>query len=294
VSGKRVLSGTTIPPSQESGILLHSMARSPQTKFRLRHISAVWSILLLVVSAGNTVPTMLGQTESPIWSTVNNGDGKPIADVKAYGSMSKSCCPFKREQTTTDKEGQFRLEHPGTVIHFWKEGLQPQALVLKRATSEVRITMVPPANTLIVRACGNAGPGQKQIGGDKYGLRFEVPTHAVKVLGGKADVDYIRYVIKPKSSEAFLELWFGPYAINTDPDDEMFVNSAKFEQRNIVTPDGGVVGKDSWGELAGGAMWRQTAVVADGGSVYRSASPQAADLFNQLVDSICEVPYPSR
>ncbi len=283
-----------MPPSQESDILLHSMVLSPRTKFKLRHVPAVWSILLLVVTVGVVLPSMLGQTESPIRGTVVTGDGKPIADVKVYGSMSKSCCPFKREQTTTDKEGQFRLEHPGAVIHFWKESLQPQALVLKGGTSEIRIAMVAPADSLIVRACGKASPGQQQIGWGKYGLRFEVPTRAVKILGGKPDVDYVRYVIKPKSGEAFLELWFGPYAINTDPDDDMFINSAKFGQRNIVTADGEVVGKDSWGELAGGAMWRQTAVVAEGGSVYRSANPQAADLFNQFVDSICQVPYPSR
>jgi hypothetical protein len=288
------LSGTITPPSQESGILLRSMVLRPRTKFKLRHIPTVWSIVLLVVTVGVMLPSMLGQTESPIRGNVVMVDGKPIADVKVYGSMSKSCCPVKREQTTTDEEGQFRLEHPGAVIHFWKEDLQPQAFVLKGETSDVRITMVAPVDSLVVHACGKTGPKQKQIGGGKYGLQFEVPTHAVKILGGKPDVDYVRYVIKPKSGEAILELWFGPYAINTDPDDDMFINSAKFGQRNIVTPDGGVVGKDSWGELAGGAIWRQTAVVAEGGSVYRSASPQVADLFNQLVDSICEVPYSSR
>jgi hypothetical protein len=211
-----------------------------------------------------------------------------------YGSFSKTCCPFKREQTTTDKEGHFRLEHPGAVIHFRNENLQPQAFVIRPETSEVRITLEPSTGSLVVPVCGKPGPGQKQIGWGKYGLQFNVPERAVKILGGKPDMDYVRYVVKPKAGEAYLELWFGPYALDTTPDDEEFINSIEFAQRNVVAANGGVVGKDSWGNLRSGGSWRQTAVVGQGGSRYRSTSLQDTNLFDEVINSMCVVPYSSR
>jgi hypothetical protein len=239
-------------------------------------------------------PPILGQTESPISGTVTTKDGQPIAGVMVYGSMAKTCCPFKREQTTTNKEGQFRLEHPGAVIHFSKDNLQPQAFVVQPGTSGLRIALEPSTGSVVVPVCGKPGPGQKQIGWGKYGLQFNVPERAGKILGGKPDVDYVRYVIKPKTGEAYLELWFGPCAMDTDPGDDQFINSVDFAQRNVDAANGGVAGMDSWGHLRSGTSWRQTAVVGQGGSRYRNARPQDASLFDQVVNSICEVPYPSR
>jgi hypothetical protein len=263
---------------------------SPATSIPVR---VSYSTLRLVVMIGLILPSLLGQTESPVTGTAVTKDGQPISGVMVYGAMSKNCCPFKREKTTTDKEGHFRLEHPGAVIHFWKEDLQPRAVVVQPGTSEIRVAMDVSTGSLVIRVCGKPGPGQKQIGWGKYGLQFKVPTRAVRILGGKADVDYLRYVIKPKTGDAYLELWFGPYAMNSEPDDDLLVNSVKFAQRNVVASDGGVVGQDSWGELASGSIWRQTAVVAVGGSRYGNASAQDANLFDQVVTSICQVPYPS-
>jgi hypothetical protein len=252
-----------------------------------------YSTIRLVVMIGLILPSLLGQTESPVTGTAVTKDGQPISGVMVYGAMSKNCCPFKREQTTTDKEGHFRLDHPGAVIHFRKEDLQPRALVVQPGTSEIRVAMDVSTGSLVIPVCGKPGPGQKQIGSGKYGLQFRVPARTVRILGGKADVDYVRYTIKPKMGHAYLELWFGPYAMNSDPDDDLLVNSVKFEQRNVVASDGGVVGQDSWGELASGSIWRQTAVMAVGGSRYQNATPQDANFFDRVVASICQVPNPS-
>jgi uncharacterized GH25 family protein len=75
-------------------------------------------------------PSLLAQADYPLTGVVTTKEGKPIAGVTVYGSMSKDCCPFKRDQATTDQNGQFRIEHPGGVIHFSKEKLKPKALVI--------------------------------------------------------------------------------------------------------------------------------------------------------------------
>jgi hypothetical protein len=208
--------------------------------------------------------------------------------------MSKSCCPYKREQATTDQDGQFRIEHPGDVIHLSKDKLQPQAFVLGLERSAVHITLEPSTDSLVVPVCGRLGSGRQRIGWAKYGLQFDIAKHSVKILGGKPDADYVRYVIKPKTGKAYLELWFGPYAMSELPGDDQFINSDKYAQRNVIASDGGLLGMDSWGQQRGGGNWRQTAVVGQGGSRYQNATPEDSSLFDQIVNSLCEVPYPSR
>jgi len=255
-----------------------------------RYIFALDTILWLVVVLGFTLPSVLGQAESPLSGTVVTTGGQAVAGATVYGSLSKACCPFKREQTTTDKEGRFRLEHPGAVIHFSAQSFQPQTFVIKPGRLEVRATMPDSIDRLEMPWCKKPEPSFKQIGWGQYGLQFSVPTRATNILGGKPDVDYVRYLVKAKTSKATLELWFGPYAMNMDPDDELIIDSAAFAERNVLNAKREVIGKDSWGHLPDGTAWRQTAVIAEGGARYRNASPENVELFDQVINSICDIP----
>jgi hypothetical protein len=231
---------------------------------------------------------MLAQTSSPISGTVLAKDGQPIEGVRVVSARSRD--PVKLENTTTDKDGRFRLEHPGAVIHLEKENLEPLALVVAQGTSEVRATMEPPNGDLALPTCAAPGLGQKRIGGGNYGVQFEVPERQVKISGGEPHMEYVGYVVKPKGSSAHLGLWFGLHAFGLDPDDDLFINSSSFTQRN-VTNSTGVIGRDSSGHLRSGGSWRVTAVAA-GGAIYRDASPEDAALFDQVINSICQIPYP--
>jgi hypothetical protein len=247
--------------------------------------------LLLVALA--LVSSVLGQTEQPVKGIVLTKDAQPLVGVSVYGSVGKRCCPYQREKVTTDGKGEFFLEHPGAVVHFSMANMQPLAFVVRPGTSQVHIVMILAENDLTVPTCAQPGPNQKQIGWGKYGLHFTVPKDGIKVLGGKPDVDYVRYVIKPNKGESYLNLWFGPYSISTEPDDEQLVESADFTQRNLVSVRGEVLGMDSSGRLSSGLIWRHTGAFGSG-AVYRNASKEEALLFNQIINSICTVPYPGK
>jgi hypothetical protein len=136
-------------------------------------------------------------------------------------------------------------------------------------------------NSLVIPICEEPAPGHKRIGWGKYGIQFSVPARGVKILGGKPDVDYVRYAIKSKGSKAYLELWFGPYATDSDADDDRFINSVDFAERNVVFPDGSIVGKDSSGRLHSGGSWRHAAVMVQGAAIYRDATQEDAKVFDQ-------------
>ncbi len=256
---------------------------------KVREAQLRWSVYLLPPFAGFLlILSAIGQIDGGVDGLVTTKSGQPVAGVSVQGSESKTCCPFKGEHATTDENGRFHLEHPGAVVHFSDTGFEPQALVLPPGTSQVQVTLSAPGNDLTAPPCGARRPGTKQIG---WRVRFDVPRRAVRILGGKTDVDYVRYLIKPKTGDAFLELWFGPYAISTEPDDEDFVSSVEFSQRQIVAPGLGVVGTDSWGQHRDQGKWRQTAIAGGGGSRYRATRPEDVALFDQIANSICLIPY---
>lgn len=235
----------------------------------------------------------LGQTDSPVVGTVTAKDGKPISGVSVSGGLSGSCCPQKREQVTTDQNGQFRIEHPGAVLRFSTENFEPAAFVVSSEKSPIHITLKPSTDNLVVPVCGKVKAGQQRIGWGKYGLHFDVAQRSLKILGGKPDVDYVLYVIRPKTGEAALELWFGPMAFSMMPSDDELIRSETFEQRNIVKEDGRWTGVDSWGQQGDGTRWRHTAVVAEGAK-YKDVSPEQARLFDEIVNSLCEVSDPNQ
>jgi len=261
------------------------------TDFRFLVMRSVRVALLVI--AFSLVSSACGQSMPPMRGTVVTKDGQPIAGVSIFGSVWKRCCPYQQDTTTTDDKGKFHLEHPGTVLHFSKAGFQPLVVIVKPGTSQVRIVMTLPENSLTVATCGQSGANEKQLGWGKYGLHFTVPKEGVKVLGGNVDTDYVRYVVKLDKSDSYLSLWFGPYSIAAEPDDEQFVSSASFSQRNLISVKNEVIGKDSSGQLNSGLKWRHTGAFGSG-AVYQNATEGEAAVFDKIINSFCMVSYPNK
>jgi hypothetical protein len=80
--------------------------------------------------------------------------------------------------------------------------------------------------------------------------------------------------------------------MSSEPDEEQFVKSADFAQRNLASPDGGAVGIETRGHLRDGTSWRQIGMLGSGAR-YTDATPEDAKLFDQVIDSACFSPYSS-
>jgi hypothetical protein len=267
------------------------------SKAKLVPKTSVWSrrITFLVISFLIIVAyPVLPQRPSALSGTVVTKDDKPVAAVAVVGSIWKDCCPAQRDKVNSDGRGDFRIEHPGAVLHFIKDGFEPQAIVVKPGISHLRVILDPSSNDWMIPVCGKAEHGFRRIGWGKYGIKFPFPIHRMKVKGGKPDIDYVRYVLQPKKGISYMELWFGPYAISTDPDDGLFKASSAFSQRNIgnTSANDAFFGVDSWGHLKSGGNWRQAAIAGMGGAVYRDARPQDAAIFDGIINLMCYVPYP--
>ena len=200
----------------------------------------------------------------------------------------------QQEHTTTDKSGAFRIEHPGTVLHFLMDAaFQPQSLIVTPEMYTVNVVLEPASTSFPLAACAEPRRGFERIGWGKYGLQFDMPQHDVKLIRGKADVDYVVNTIKAKNGSDRLELWFGPYAMNSTPDEKQFAKSQMVTTRNVLIPsglvrgsEGGVIGMDTSGRLQEGGMWRQMAIVGEGAR-YQNVSPEHAALFDLIINSAC-------
>jgi hypothetical protein len=258
------------------------------TTSTLRFIRIVF-LIAPVMAASATVT--IGQTI--IRGNVLMSDGKPIAGVGIYGSNGRRCCSSPLDTTETNQNGEFHLDRPEVILHLRKEGFRPLTLLVERR-SQIQAVMSLADDNFVLTACRRPDHGEQLVGWGQFGLQFLVPPHGVKLRVGEPDIDNLEDVLRPRKGKSYLEFWFGSSTVSLDPEDERFLSSTDFAQRNIVAPDGVVLGHDSWGHLRNGNRWRETAVVGSGGAIYRDASPEDATLFDQLIASMCSVTPPSK
>jgi hypothetical protein len=170
-----------------------------------------------------------------------------------------------------------------TISYFFRSAEAPTT----QAKPEI------PADAMVVPICGKPGSHLRRIGWGKFGLQFDIPTRDVRVLGGKVNTDYVRYLIKPKTGQGWLELWFGPYAFSSHPQDELLAQSVNVQERDVVNTKGERMGVDNAGKLQTGEVWRHTFFMISGaeGARYR-AGQENVPLFNRIIESACYMPFP--
>lgn len=255
----------------------------------LQKLRAASSLLLAAALAASISLVAQAPPSKPIKGVVVDKDGHPIPGVSLHGSTWKNCCPDQQDKATTDEEGKFSLEHAGAVIHFWKSDLLPTVYIAKPDESRITVVMRPDVNPRVLSSCAPADAANRNVGWGPAGLHFYVPKKGFKIQGGKPDVDYVHFAVTPKKSSAILELWFGPYAFSSEPEDETLVNSAEFSMRDLDTVHG-KLGTDTRGRSVNGQYWRQTGVLGSG-AIYKNAGKESAALFDKIIDSACWTPY---
>lgn len=239
------------------------------------HVLRAVALLMISVS--------LRAQDLPLNGIVISNNDKPLAGVSVYASPI-----YRRESTATDERGHFVLQHPGKVVHFWGEGLQPRVLIVKPGDSNITVTVSPTSDVRKLPACGNSSTGDSII--REGNLEFRLPSKGVRLQRGKWDVDYVRHVVRPQSGKAYMALWFGPMAFSLDPSDEIVLKSSTVEQREIVEQSGHSIGMESWGRMPDGSNWRHLGIVGSGGVDYKDANPEDAALFDHIIDSVCQIP----
>ena len=88
-----------------------------------------------------------------------------------------------------------------------------------------------------------------------------------------------------------MELWFSPYAFNSDLGDDRYLDSISYSERGVSVESGNGWGSDIFGELRIGEHWRHIYIGPGNGARYQ-ASPADAAALDRTVDSICMMRSP--
>src|SRR6266581_6154876 len=89
-----------------------------RTKHPLASCATSWLALPMMLIF---FPSLYSQTGSPIKGTVVTDDGQPIPGVSLNGKNWNIFYPVRQTDMITNEKGEFRLDHPSAVLHFWKE-----------------------------------------------------------------------------------------------------------------------------------------------------------------------------
>jgi Fe-S cluster assembly iron-binding protein IscA len=229
--------------------------------------------------------------QNPALSGILKGsDNKPLEGVSISGNTTtlQSCCPYQVhvDKTLSGSDGRFSLPGPTKIVRLWKEGLQPKVIVVKPGTSEIEITLNNDRDTSMnLPACKSVHRSGAAI--KESSFKFIVDEKVAHLIRGKWDTDYVRHIVRSRATNSYMELLFGPYAISSDPGDELFLGSRTFGQRSVLTSEGELIGVDSWGIDANGLAWRLVGFPARGGAFYKLATPGDAKLFDKVINSAC-------
>jgi hypothetical protein len=143
---------------------------------------------------------------------------------------------------------------------------------------------------IAVPTCPQLAKGERSIGWGKCGLQFHVPKKEIKVLGGKPDVDYVEYIIRPKNGKNVLHLYFGGMAFGGGSYPEDVQGSSQLSKNRIVDSAGSEAGQDDAGAKITG-KWRYFRFRSEG-AYYKNASPMDSGLFDRIIATACSIPYP--
>lgn len=241
--------------------------------------------IALVAIGADAIRAGAAQSAIDVRSTVADSNGAPIPGVTVWSNAEPGVKSDETWSTKTGADGAFTLARVGDVLYLAKDKFEPLAVVITGKPFPEKFVMQAANNDFVLHPCGGVRDGKRAFGG--LALSFAARTKGLDVLGGKPDVDYVRWVLRPKSAAVSLELWFGLNAMSVTPPEEQLIGAASFSMRNVVLEDGGgAVGVDAVG-TSGGGRWRHFASIGAGGARYKDATDEEAKLFDAVIDTGC-------
>jgi hypothetical protein len=217
---------------------------------------------------------------------VKSISGEPLPGVFIYSRSQKQMIPREHSnpspfQTTTDKDGRFRLTEYGGVLFLRKPGYKPLAkrVDLLDKKIEVFLDVAHPQKSVPNCALNRRSEVLKL---DKVRLSFD--SGYIIEKHKSADSLYIAIRGKEKPDNKILSILLGTTVSIGFPSEELILNSVTYQLNSLD------VGSSMWvsaiGNLSTGERWRflgnSTTVIS-----YEAASNEEAILFDRVIDSLC-------
>lgn len=218
--------------------------------------------------------------ESGVSGKVVDINGQPIEGVRVEAYHDLPSGGVKTVEVTTDASGSFAVNGVGRAVAFYKDGFQPAAVLLKADTTTVTISLKPGAPTAWpLSECTQEKRGRR------YGevASFYIPSRAkVEAHHGEDTADAV--VSFPGNKKEKMLIWYGIMMAEFSVPEQFIINASPLSMREIGIR-GVFHGTDARGTDKSGKQWRFVGIGDE--AEYRGVSKDAAQFFDQIIDSAC-------
>ncbi|HKE04534.1 MAG TPA: hypothetical protein VKE91_10755 [Blastocatellia bacterium] len=220
---------------------------------------------------------------------VKSEKGDPLADVqiltnaplregKKFLGMQMT---YKQLETTTDKNGLFKLPDHGRVVYFKRQDLNPITKILELSDIQVEIVMQDASSTTWkIPTCSTVPGASKRVG-----IVFKVALPDNVPFQKRASVDSDEYLFGFDTGGGKFEVmvnWGGSTSI--EPPEDVLLSSKEFSERSWRS--GNTIGYEIRGVKSDGKLWRRVSF-RWGAIAYQGNSEKSARVFDKLIDSVC-------
>ena len=225
-----------------------------------------------------------------ITGVVKSETGAPLAGVQILtyapyeGTISlgtaKLAASTKRYEVTTDTNGRFKIPSHGQLIFFSRTDLRPLTKIVDLSLTQLDVTMEDVAKSL-----WNVPPCSASDKANRVGIGFMVTVPKdVMVKKDNKNFDEGAYLFgfQTKDRVEILINWWDPTSL--EPSDEYLLDSKDFSQRKWTSGDKS--GHEFRGIRSDGRVWRRVSL-KNGVITYQGNSPEAAKVFDSMIDGMC-------
>jgi hypothetical protein len=208
-------------------------------------------------------------------------DGKPMEGFTVFDDVIGGS-PAQRQETVTNKRGEFAFSNSGQQLRFEDPNYRPLALAVKPGGAPLRVRLQDAKGSdWFIPACGEANTSNR-IG---FSVLFVLPktmesspysdegTRSIFIYPRGGDAPSAEAIISTNSEET--------------TDETSSLDSERFEERWIKDSAGKVIGIDARGREKRDAHWRVATFLGHDTAGYSLKPGEQPNVLDQIIDSAC-------
>ena len=208
-------------------------------------------------------------------------DGKPAVGITIFDDVLGGSPP-ERQQSVTNKNGEFQFSNSGQLLRFENPNYRPLALPIEPGGPLIRIKLEDAKRSnWLVPACAE-GASAGRIG---FSVLFQLPP-TMKSSPLDNDDSHSLFIFPHGSSAPEAEFIISSGADQTD-ETVNSVNSTSSQQRWIKDFAGTIIGIDARGRFKSASYWRTATFFAHDSASYNLKRGKSAGLFDPVLDGAC-------
>jgi len=210
-------------------------------------------------------------------------DGKPMEGFTVFDDVIGGS-PAQRQETVTNKQGEFEVSNSGQQLRFEDPNYRPLALTVKPGGAPLRVRLQSAKRSdWLIPACGEVDSSNR-IG---FSVLFILPNTMESSPFSFSDEGIESIFIYPRGGDQTSPDAIISSSSEKPTDETSSLDSKRFEERWIKDSAGKVIGIDARGRDKHSAYWRVATFLDHDTFGYSPKPGQPPNVLDQMIESAC-------